>query len=90
MIGALEVAVKLMAKLGGKHPLLALPAQVLADQRFGVVIAVAFGGIDQIDAQLFGALQDRISHLLGELHPPLAAVLPRSDANHRHFDAGAA
>ena len=61
MVGAVEVMVKFMPELGGNHPILALAAQRFADQLLGVVVAVAFRSVDQIQAFINGQLTATIT-----------------------------
>lgn len=47
-----------------------------ADQRLGEVVAVALGGIDEVDAQLAGPPHDPVDLDLRELLAPLPTELP--------------
>lgn len=47
------MGMELMPELGGDDPVFPLvPSQEIADKGFRQVVAVAFGGIDQVDAEL--------------------------------------
>src|SRR2546423_1067458 len=74
-----------MAEFRGDDPFAALVLRRAADQPLGGVIAIAFGGVDEIDAEVAGAREDLIRLVLRELFPPLAAELPRADADDRHI-----
>ena len=83
--GAGEVAVELVAELGGDDPAIALAPYRPTDQRLGEVIAVALRCVDQIDAKIRGAAKQPVNLGLGEGLAPLAAELPGAQADHRHF-----
>jgi hypothetical protein len=75
--------VELVAELGGDHPLVALLVDGAADERLGQVVAVAFGGVEQVGAKLPSPPQQLVDLLLGEAPPPLAAKLPGANADDR-------
>jgi hypothetical protein len=51
------LGVELVAELGGHQPVLPVVADGGADERLGQVVAVAFGGVDQVDAEASGSAQ---------------------------------
>src|ERR1022692_3226096 len=91
VLGSVEKAVEVMAELGGNEPERAVvAAEVIADQAFGEVIAVAFGGVDQIDPKLARFVEDGVRLGLGEGAAPLSAILPGAKTDDRHPQARAA
>jgi hypothetical protein len=82
--------VESVAELGGDHPVVPPLADGRADERFGQMVAVALGGVHQVDTQLSGSPQQSVDLLVGEVLSPLAAELPGPDPDNRHREAGAA
>ena len=77
----LEVAGVPVAELGGDVPLVAAALDGLADEPFGDVVAVALGGVEEVDAEFAAALQDG-AHLVDlVVAPPLAPELPGADSD---------
>jgi hypothetical protein len=72
------VGVKAMAELRRHDPLLAIAGDRAPDQRFGEMVAVALGRIDQVHAQLAGAADQRVDLALRERLAPFPAQLPRA------------
>jgi len=77
------LGVELVAELGGDHPVVSLLADRLADERFGQVVAVALGGVHQVDTQVSCPPQQPVELLLGEALSPFAAELPGPDPDDR-------
>src|SRR5208283_3459150 len=50
--------------------------EVIADEFFGGVIAVAFGGVDEVDAGVGGGVEDGVGLILGKDAAPFTAQLP--------------
>ena len=59
-----------------------------ADERLGSVVAVTLGGVDQIDAELAGAIEHRIDVGLGEVFSPFAAELPGANSDDGDDEVG--
>src|SRR4051812_9918569 len=59
-----------------------------ADELFTQVIAVALRRVDEIDPQFSPARQDSIDLVLRVVFPPLAAILPRADADDGDVQSG--
>ncbi|MDZ7801159.1 MAG: hypothetical protein U5K81_10250 [Trueperaceae bacterium] len=87
---ALEVAQVAVPEFGGDVPVLASALDRLADQAFGDVVAVAFRGVEEVDAEFAGAVQD-VSHL-GHLvvAAPFAPELPGADSDDGDGQSGRA
>src|ERR1035441_1592114 len=91
VVGAVEEPVEVMAELGGHKPKPAIvAAEVIADQAFGKVVAVAFGGVDQVNAEFTRLVQDGIRLHLRKGAAPLAAILPGAEADDRYPQSSAA
>ena len=91
VFGAVHELFEVMAELGGDDPARAVvAAEVIADQALGEVVAVAFGGVDEVDAQFGGLVEDGVHLGLGEVAAPFAAELPGADADDGHSQARAA
>src|ERR1035441_7217758 len=91
VVGAVEEPVKVMAELGGHKPKRAVvTAEIIADQAFGKVVAVAFGGVDQVNAEFARLIENGIRLDLGKGAAPLAAILPGAEADDRYLRARAA
>jgi hypothetical protein len=43
---------EVVAELGRDHPVVSVPLDRLADERLGLVVAVALGGVNQVDAEV--------------------------------------
>jgi len=85
IVVAVHETVEVMAELGRHQPARPVAArQIIADQPFGQVVTVTFGGVDEIDTAFRRRIEDGVSLGLREIAPPLAAKLPRADANDRH------
>lgn len=55
-----------------------MPLDRLADEGLGQMIAVAFGGVDQVHAKLPGPPEQRVDLLLGEASPCWVKLRPHS------------
>ncbi len=75
-------------ELGGDDPPAAVPFNGLADERFGEMVAVAFGSVDQVEPQLAAPSEHAIDLVLGEVLAPFAAKLPGADADDGDFEVG--
>jgi hypothetical protein len=86
------VAEEVMAELGGDHPLVpvAAPGERVADEGLGGVVAVTLGGVDEVDAEVGGAVDDPVRLALREVLRPLPAELPRPQPDDRDAQVGAA
>ncbi len=61
IVGTVHEAMEIVAEFGGHNPLGAVAAaQVIADQPFRQMIAVTFGGVDEVDAAGHGLIQDLV------------------------------
>jgi hypothetical protein len=89
-LGAVHVAVELVAELGGDDPLVAVAGDGVADEGFARVIAVTLGGIDEVQAGVARGVEDGVDLRLGELFAPFAAELPRANADHGDVQVGLA
>ena len=67
-----------------------MPAEVIADQPLRKVVAVAFGRVDEVDAEFGRLIEDGVRVGLGKGPAPLAAKLPGAQANYRHPQTRAA
>src|ERR1039457_3515668 len=81
VLGAVEEPVEVMAELGGHKPKRAVvTAEIIADQAFGKVVAVAFGGVDQVHASLPRLMENGIGLTLGKgrarVRPPYRELYP--------------
>src|ERR1039458_1073191 len=91
VLGAIEEAIEVMAELGGHEPERAVvAAEVIADQALGKVVAVALGGVDQVDAEIARLIENGVRLGLGKGAAPLSAILPGAEADDRDPQAGAA
>src|ERR1035437_2241279 len=89
--GPVQELIEAMAELGGDDPLRAVvPAEVIADQAFGKVVAIALSGIDEVDAEFGRLIEDGVRFSLGEGAAPLAAKLPGAHADDRYPQTRAA
>ena len=87
--GVLALAGAVAAKLGGQDPLVAAALDRFADHRFGEMVrAVAGGAVDQIEAQLRGAVKNALDLFVRKFLAPVAAVLPGSEADRGDTQAG--
>ena len=90
-LGAVQELVEVMAELGGDEPARAVvAAEIIADQAFGKVVAIAFGGVNEVDAELRRLVEDGVRLGLGKGAAPFAAKLPGAEADDRNPQAGAA
>jgi len=48
---SLEMTSELMPELGGHNPIISLTPDSLSDQLFREMVAIAFGGVNQIDTE---------------------------------------
>jgi len=87
------VALRPQAALRGEHDLVAPGAQLLAErlrhELLGSPEAVGLGGVEEADPEFESATDGR--HVLPLVQrPPVAAELPRAEADARHLEAAAA
>src|SRR5580692_2103892 len=83
---AVHEGIEVVAEFGGDDPAgTVAPCQIIADELFGCVIAVAFGGVNQIDAEGGGGIENGVRFALRVGAPPFAAELPCADADDGHF-----
>src|ERR1035437_1507513 len=83
--GPVQELIEAVAELGGDDPLRAVvPAQVITDQALGKVVPVALSGVDEVDAELRGLIENGVRVGLGKRAAPLAAKLPGTDADDRY------
>ena len=75
--------VELVAELGGDHPVVALLVDGAPDERLGQVVAIALGGVHQVDPKLATPPEQLVDFLLGEAPAPLAAELPGANTDDR-------
>src|ERR1039458_8755051 len=67
VLGAIEEAIEVMAELGGHEPERAvMAAEVVSDQALGKVVAVALGGVDQVDAEIARLIENGVRLGLGK------------------------
>jgi len=90
LVAAFHEAGEAVAELGGNDPSVAIAAGFdgPADELFGGVVAVALGGVDEIDPAVGGGGEELIDFRLLEVFPPLAAELPRAHADDRDAKIG--
>lgn len=81
---AIERLVKLVTELAGHDPLVALAFDRLSNKRFRRVVAIALGGVDQVDAKVAAAFEHRVDFRLLKRLVPFAAELPGSDSDNGH------
>ena len=81
-VGAIHVAMEFVSEFRRDDPLGTIASDSVADQRFGGVIAVAFGRVDEIDVCLAGGIEHPIDFVLGEIFSPFAAQLPGPQADY--------
>jgi hypothetical protein len=68
IVVAVQEAVEVVAELGGDDPTGAVATgEVIADEYFGEVVAVTFGGVDEVDAALRSGVEDGIDLGLGSV-----------------------
>src|SRR5215510_7010290 len=87
---SIEKAVVLVPELGRDHPLAALAADRAADERFREPVAVALGGVDEVDALVLRVRKEPLDVLEVEGPSPFAAELPRPEPHHRNDEIGRA
>ena len=91
VLSAVQEAVEVVAELGRDEPVrTVVAAEVIADQPLGEVIAVAFGGVDEVDADFGRLVEDGVRLGLGKGAAPLTTILPGAKADDRHPQARAA
>jgi hypothetical protein len=84
IVRAVHETVEVMAELRGHEPARPVAArQIIADQPLGEVVAVTFGGVNEVDAAFRGRVEDGVGLGLREIPAPLAAKLPGADADDR-------
>ncbi len=79
---AVQRAVKVVAELGGDDPCIPLPVNTLANEALREVVAVALRRIDEVDAFIPGSTENGVHLFRGKVHTPLAAKLPRTNADY--------
>src|SRR4051812_18739880 len=73
---SIHEGVKVMAEFRGNDPFFAVAPNRLPDQALRGVIAIALGGVDQVDAEVAAAVEDLIDLILRKLLPPFPTELP--------------
>src|SRR6185437_899125 len=81
---------KMMAKLGGDDPFLAIAPDRLPHESFRSVIAIALGCVDQVNAHLPALIQNLARFISCKLLTPFPTKLPGADANYRSLQSRAA
>lgn len=79
---------KNMPELCSHDPLAPISFDCIPDKRFRGVVAVTFSGVDQINAEVAGLVENTIDCWLSEADTPLSAVLPGANANNRYAKIG--
>jgi len=85
---AIQIAVILVPELGGQDPVRPRALDGRTDERFGKVIAIALGRVDQIQSQFLAAGEHRFTSACWEFFSPFATELPGADADDRNAKIG--
>ena len=83
IVVAVQETLEVMAELGRHDPArTVMPRQIVADQFFRKVIrAVAFGGVNEVDAAIRRRVEDGVGLGLRKIAAPFAAELPGAGAD---------
>ena len=90
IIVAVQEAVEVMAEFGRHDPARTVTArQIIADEFFGKMVrAVAFGGVNEVDAAIRRRVEDGVGLGLCKIPAPFAAELPGAGADDGDAQAG--